>query len=95
MDIKNIHLNEESLQLTSRRVWLTEICTRHKCAYIGHHITKRGIKHKSVDRLVERARSTECDHDEETSQQRNHRTHSFDVADKIQLMLSETVGHVE
>jgi hypothetical protein len=80
------HLDQEGLELASKRIDIAEIISGHEGGNVGHHVAKRCVKYQAVDRFVERLREGKGDDDEDASQQREYRADALNNHDRGELL---------
>jgi hypothetical protein len=64
-----IHLNEESLQLTTSLCGVIEKFISHYYSNVGHDVPKGRVKDKAVDGLAKASGPAECGDNEKTPNQ--------------------------
>jgi hypothetical protein len=91
---RDIHLDQEALKLAGKAIELSRInCSPgHGGCNIGKDVAHGSIENQAVDGLVEGLGEKEGDGNEETSEQRQTRSHALNGAERIQLRYSDVGG---
>lgn len=60
MCYEDVRLDKKSLHLAPGRIGLMDKALGYESSDIAHHVSKRGVKEHSANRLVKQLRRTEC-----------------------------------